>query len=672
MASVINRPKDLALANKLAAESKIFIDTCSLMEQAYPTFEPVLFQALERANERLIIPEKVWNELNKLMKASTERPDLSKRAQRALEGLSRYHRKNLVVVRSDSSDNFADNVFSTQFTKFRMNYNLTLITQDGPLSRDILRLNNIESQKSQYKIRVFCINQYGFLEERFLDEKAVMSSCPSAKTNPINKKKMFTLKTQMPDYEDRISELSELPKEGDVVYAFKRKGNVRLTRLLGEGGEGAVYETDIPGTVCKIYRTTSRYRDEKLVRMLESGFLYPGVCWPTDAVLNKAQNIAGMLMPAAKGTELRKSVFLKPLLERHFPNWRRQELVQLAVTILEKIDFLHHHNVLIGDINPANILVASPKEVYFVDVDSYQIEQYPCPVGTVFFTAPELLDKNYTKLLRTRENELFGVATLLFMIMLPGKSPYAQQGGADPKTNIREMDFSYPCGSRSNKKAPAGPWRYCWSHLPRALKNAFYETFHHQGCHSAPADRITTGEWLIKFREYLALLESGKFTMRDPESGKLFPTRFKIISGNIEKCQICGREFSDDDLENGYCQECLHKGSATPCRRCGAPVFYSNHRKLILRKPAFPLCKSCYEWNNQVFNTVACINCGQTFTITNGEKDYFEKKGYELPKRCPSCRKQSKNLGAGSYVHTSAPKPQNDSIFSQLFEFLFK
>ena len=69
------------------------------------------------------------------------------------------------------------------------------------------------------------------------------------------------------------------------------------------------------------------------------------------------------------------------------------------------------------------------------------------------------------------------VATLLFMLMLPGKTPYAQKGGEDPITNIKNMDFSYPCGDKSNKKTPDGPWGYCWSHLPYKLKEAFYETF---------------------------------------------------------------------------------------------------------------------------------------------------------------------------------------------------
>jgi DNA-binding helix-hairpin-helix protein with protein kinase domain len=62
------------------------------------------------------------------------------------------------------------------------------------------------------------------------------------------------------------------------------------------------------------------------------------------------------------------------------------QIFQLA--ILEKIKLLHENDIIIGDINPFNILIKDDKTVYFVDVDSYQVDNYPCPVGTVHFTAP--------------------------------------------------------------------------------------------------------------------------------------------------------------------------------------------------------------------------------------------------------------------------------------------
>lgn len=101
---------------------------------------------------------------------------------------------------------------------------------------------------------------------------------------------------------------------------------------------------------------------------------------------NQQNEFVGYLMPRARGVEIGKSIFKKPLFEKKLPNWNRKNLAELCVSILEKIDYLHKRNIILGDINPANILVVSPKEVYFVDTDSYQIENFPCPVGTDNFT----------------------------------------------------------------------------------------------------------------------------------------------------------------------------------------------------------------------------------------------------------------------------------------------
>jgi len=48
-----------------------------------------------------------------------------------------------------------------------------------------------------------------------------------------------------------------------------------------------------------------------------------------------------------------------------------------------------------------------------------------------------------------------------------------------------------------------------------------------------------------------------------------------------------------------------------------------------------------------VYSTQNCISCGKSFTITNGEKDYFARKGFELPRRCPACRKQAREQNSG-------------------------
>ena len=627
------RECDKNLVNEIVTKSKVFIDTCSLMHEHYAEFESLLFSCLHATGAYVIVPAKVIEELKKKVHSPNER--LAKAAKYALKSLSQN--KKWIRVRGDESDNFADNVFLTQFTKFRLQYDLTLITQDVPLAHDVLRLNSTPSQKSPHHIKVYRITSYGTLG---INDGNLERNNRQAGGNSC--KPLFENASQITSEPDRSLPSTVIPQEGDILKTSLSGTKVRLTKRLGDGGEGEVFETNMPDLVCKIYNEKNRtsHREEKLKRMVGCGFKCPGICWPTEIVLNGKEDFVGYLMPRAKGVTLQPSVFVpKLLLEKTFPDWDRISLVRLAVTILEKISYLHRNNIIMGDINPRNILVASPTEVYFVDTDSFQIEELPCTVGTITFTAPEMQGKKFGSFLRTLGNEYFAVATLMFMIMLPGKPPYSQLGSGNLAANIKKMDFSYPLGDKTNSKTPDGAWRFCWSHLPYQLKSAFYNTFQYDGKNASAMDRISTEDWLDIFKEYLRLLETGIFQSRDPESIKILPKRFKIPSGNIARCQLCGQEVDADSLEYGYCKSCLYKGDEIKCSRCHKPMIYTNKRKLEGRKPD-TVCKECYDELSKVYTTTTCVDCGNSFSIKRGEKEYFEQKGWALPKRCPTCRKK--------------------------------
>lgn len=48
--------------------------------------------------------------------------------------------------------------------------------------------------------------------------------------------------------------------------------------------------------------------------------------------------------------------------------------------------------------------------------------------------------------------------------------------------------------------------------------------------------------------------------------------------------------------------------------------------------------------------TMTCRDCGNTFTFTEGEQDFYVQKGFSEPSRCPDCRaakKAARNSGGG-------------------------
>src|SRR5690349_19990051 len=57
-----------------------------------------------------------------------------------------------------------------------------------------------------------------------------------------------------------------------------------------------------------------------------------------------------------------------------------------------------------------------------------------------------------------------------------------------------------------------------------------------------------------------------------------------------------------------------------------------------------------------VDKTLTCADCGQEFTFTASEQDFYAERGFTEPRRCPSCRaarKAQRGDSGGSYGGSS-------------------
>ena len=292
----------------------------------------------------------------------------------------------------------------------------------------------------------------------------------------------------------------------------------QLGQELGSGGQGTVYEIS-NNRVCKIYnrKNMNNTAIKKLNRMVSIPINNPSLCWPTSVAFDSQKNPIGYLMQRARGRPLQLAVFKPMQLKKRRPNWTRLHLTKLALEVFETIKYLHDRDILIGDINPTNIFVNDDLSVCFVDCDSYQFDDFPCPVGTSVFLPPELQGQQLSGRLRTKDHEAFAIATLAFMMLLPGKPPYSQQGGRDPAANVAGGRFPYPLGDKRSQGAPRGPWRYAWSHLPYRLKKDFFDVF-------SQGSRFGIDHWIELFRIYQSDLEKRYV------SDLIFPNSFKQVS----------------------------------------------------------------------------------------------------------------------------------------------
>ena len=189
------------------------------------------------------------------------------------------------------------------------------------------------------------------------------------------------------------------------------------------------------------------------------------IAWPIDLLytLDGQQGVVGFLMPYVPR--------MRPLLEYYNPLTRRQQcplfnyryLHRTAHNLAAAMRALHARGYVIGDVNESNILVTDTALVTLVDTDSFQVRQsqngivYRCPVGKPEFTPPELQGRLFAHLDRAPEHDLFGLAVLIFQLLMEGTHPFAGVflGHGDPPPYEARIAAGYFSYSRKRH----GPYR---------------------------------------------------------------------------------------------------------------------------------------------------------------------------------------------------------------------
>lgn len=607
----------------MAPGGRIFVDTCSLMHRRAPRFFlDNLAPRLKETGAKVIVPMGVVKELRKFNQEDSRRGKLARDGYRVL---CEYQRQGLLELRGEEDDRFPDQLFLSLFVRFMTHYDLCLITQDRKLAKDLSALEFVASVEGKRSMGLFGISSDG---ERLISHgnRGFYGQTPVQQED-----RPFAIGTA-PVIFAPIGEMVESFQSGDVVYSGGLP--LTLTELLGQGGEGACWLTD-SDQVCKIYRPDrlSPALEDKLALMVEAGCSTSGICWPRELVRDGKGRFIGYLMDRAQGRSLHSVLSVRANMERLFPHWTRKNLVSLAIEAVERIGAMHRRNVLLGDINTQNILLSQDEKLWFVDVDSYQVENYPCPVGTVTFTAPEIQGRDFKSFLRTEEQEQFALATLIFMILLPGKPPYSHQGGGNPGENIKLGNFPYAVGEKRGENVPRGPWRNIFSNLPRAIKDGFEAVFNR-------GDRIPAYRWLELLKDYSENLDKGYV------SDEIFPKGLKLVDPVERICPGCGERFqisssvADSLEEKGkdcYCDEC-RKDVLVECDRCKErfpmPQFLVENLT-SRRRPIY--CDTCREPV-----TLRCVSCGHTYETPKFKADEVQK-GF-IPAACPDCREVSRSF----------------------------
>jgi serine/threonine protein kinase len=173
---------------------------------------------------------------------------------------------------------------------------------------------------------------------------------------------------------------------------------------LAEGGEGIIYEYN--DNIIKIYKNNVD-KNEKYnkLQLLMNKNLPSNVIAPIDIVYNKNQFV-GFMMKKVEGEEFKRLSNKKFI---QINNIKSKDVLKMLVDIKNILITLHNQNIFISDLNDCNILFDKNYNVYFIDCDSWTIDNIQCTVCMDSFKDPHLTGNNFSS-----STDSFAWATLIF------------------------------------------------------------------------------------------------------------------------------------------------------------------------------------------------------------------------------------------------------------------
>ncbi len=310
---------------------------------------------------------------------------------------------------------------------------------------------------------------------------------------------------------------------------------LRKSDVLAHGGEGVIYKfTKNPAFLIKICKDDTLRDSRKLTAFrerlnamlsLEECRNAPFLAWPLMPVFDQNKNVIGFVMRKTSGRTLR-ALYAPCQVKRFFPGWNRLSVTQVALNLVNAVQMLARHRVLVNDFNPDNFLIDPFGRVRLIDCDSFQIpgagnnqNTFLTRTFTPEYTAPELLfHPELFNRERTPEQVRFSLAVVVYMILMSGLHPYAQCGGTDPVDNLKSGKC--PLARRDGVRLPVG-WFKSVSWLTPGLKHLFIRMFvdgHHE-----PLKRPMLGELKIELENFINVMRSSK----NPNQRAILPEKVK-------------------------------------------------------------------------------------------------------------------------------------------------
>lgn len=280
---------------------------------------------------------------------------------------------------------------------------------------------------------------------------------------------------------------------------------LQLGKRIGKGGEGEVFILpESPNLAAKIYTVADLASREAKVRAMLAAKLMSTtslIAYPSGLIVDRTGKFVGFMMRLIPNHQSLHELYGVAARKTAFPKADYRFLVRTATNIARAIAQAHSDNCVIGDINHSSILVSQQATVALIDSDSFQFTvgatQHRCRVGVQEYTPPELQGK-HLDVVRTPNQDAFGLAVVSFQLLFMGRHPFAgrpKRADIPLERAIQEFRFAY---SRVRdvglEPPPAVP---TLDQFPAFIAAAFEQAFGPTG----PRNRPSAKQWISLLEE---------------------------------------------------------------------------------------------------------------------------------------------------------------------------
>ncbi len=323
---------------------------------------------------------------------------------------------------------------------------------------------------------------------------------------------------------------------------------------IARGGEAAIHELQgRPGELAKVYLTARPEMREKLEHMRARppddparDFGHASIAWPRELLFDGKGALAGYAMPRIRDALPILEVFNPRRRERLLPGFDRRYLLRTARNLASALEALHEAGYVVGDLNERNILVTQRTLVTLIDTDSFQVQRqsggqivvYPCPVGRAEYTPPELQGQAFRGLMRRPEHDAFGLAVLIFQLLMDGNHPYRGRwlgAGDPPSLEAKIAGGRFPYDEAAGAQLVPPPGAPDLDRLGPDLAELCLACF--VDGHARPTLRPSAGDWL-------QALEQAEDHLVACAEGHVF-------GDHLRRCPDCGGRVARRDLSEG-------------------------------------------------------------------------------------------------------------------------